>query len=239
MEKKISTSRKNLYVIFLTIFLHLVGILVAFLEKKLDVPFNLNLHLLRLFTWWSVHSSILAILAAVMIIWERRKKTTSWMSQFINLQAAFFNLTTFLFVLSHLFLGVLEWKNSVVLNLQWVSWHLIAPVLTIYCFYSLASLDHLRKRYLRTFLCSFIYPTFYFFYVYILAKFNTRMTESKLVLYLKKYPYFVFEWIVEREKKQIFLAIFLALLAIFFLCSFLIWTKLLYEKNSKKKNIPS
>jgi hypothetical protein len=40
---------RKVVISFATI-LHLIGIVVAFFEKKTTTPFNLNFHLLRLFT---------------------------------------------------------------------------------------------------------------------------------------------------------------------------------------------
>jgi hypothetical protein len=61
-------NNKKKLVIFSTLFLHSLGLLVAFLERKNQLPFHLPLHLLRFFTWWSVHSSILAVLALIVLL---------------------------------------------------------------------------------------------------------------------------------------------------------------------------
>jgi hypothetical protein len=129
-------SKKRI-IIGLTFLFHLLGILVAFFKTQNNLPFHLSFHLLRFFTWWSVHSSILALLAAIIIVREEKKKTSSWLSQFIPFLSVIFNLTTFLFCLFHLFFGAfLKREHSFLLNLNSILWHLVAPLLTIYCFYA-------------------------------------------------------------------------------------------------------
>lgn len=66
---KLNLSKKQLFIISLTFLLHLLGILAAFFQtENNELPFSINFQTLRLFTWWSVHSSILAIIALIMII---------------------------------------------------------------------------------------------------------------------------------------------------------------------------
>lgn len=65
---KMLARLKKKIVISLTFLLHSLGLLVAFFKTQNNLPFHLSFHLLRFFTWWSVHSSILAILAIVAII---------------------------------------------------------------------------------------------------------------------------------------------------------------------------
>jgi hypothetical protein len=100
MEDK--NNKKSLFIISLAFLLHAVGVVVAFFRT--DIPFHF--HLLRFFSWWSVHTSILTVLAAVLIFRERkhnslpeeeRKKTFSYFTQFITLLATMYNLITFFF----------------------------------------------------------------------------------------------------------------------------------------------
>jgi hypothetical protein len=102
------TPIKKKLIIFPALFLYSLGLFVAFFEKKNQLPFHLPLHLLRFFSWWSVHASLLSILALAALLWEEKKQKTSWLSQFILLSATLFNLVTFLFCLIHLFCGVLK-----------------------------------------------------------------------------------------------------------------------------------
>ena len=200
-KTKFNLSKKQLFLISLTFLLHSLGVLAAYFQtENNELPFSPYFQVLRLFTWWSVHASILAIITLIMIVWERKKKTTSWISQFIPLLTIIFNLTTFLFCLIHWPFGKLEWTNHTILNIQLISWHFIAPPLIIYCFYSLARVDLLRKKIARSIFCSFIHPSLYFLYAYIVSIFNHPENGGKVSLYLKKYPYLVFQWIVEREK---------------------------------------
>ena len=218
-------------IIGLTFSLHLLGILVAFFKTKNNLPFDLSFHLLRFFAWWSVHSSILAILATFILAREDKKKTSSWLSQFIPFLSVIFNLTTFLFCLFHLFFGALKWQDSLFLNLNSITWHFIAPLLTIYCFYSWVKIDILRKKLARSVLCSFIWPFFYFVYVYSLSFLNSG--SNKLSLYLKKYPYLVFQFMAKNP--VVFFAIWLpvALLTILILFALIVWTKIIFEKKVK------
>jgi len=61
-------NNKKKLVILPTLFLHSLGLLVAFFQRKNQLPFHLPFHLLRFFTWWSVHSSILAAFALVALL---------------------------------------------------------------------------------------------------------------------------------------------------------------------------
>ena len=95
-------KQKKIFLLSFIFSLHLLGIIVAFFRT--DIPFHY--HLLRFFSWWSVHTSILTVLAVVMILRERkhnsipkgeRKKNSSYFTQFITLLATMYNLITFLF----------------------------------------------------------------------------------------------------------------------------------------------
>ena len=228
---KFSLSKKQLLIVGLTFLLHLSGILVAFFETKDGFSFNFPFHLLRFFTWWSVHSSILAILALIIIIWK--KEISSWLSQFIILLSVIFNLTTFLFCLFHLAFGALKWKASILLNLQSILWHFVAPLLTIYCFYSFARIEFLKKKLIRSILCSYIYPFLYFLYVYILSFFHSGIggSKSKLTLYLKKYPYLLFQFLAENKKMLFLVWLPISFSIILLLFVLIIWTKSVYDKK--------
>ena len=133
-------------IIGLTFSLHLLGILVAFFKTKNNLPFDLSFHLLRFFTWWSVHTSLLTIFALVALLWEEKTRKISWLSQFILLSAALFNLVTFLFCFVQLLCGVLEWKKSLFLNFNSLTWHFAAPPLTLFCFYFWGKINLLKKN---------------------------------------------------------------------------------------------
>ena len=66
-ETKSGLSKKQLFLIFLAFSFHLIGIISSLLRPKKDVPLDLRYHLLRFFSWWSVHASILTILAVILI----------------------------------------------------------------------------------------------------------------------------------------------------------------------------
>jgi len=53
--------------IVLASLLHLLGIISSLLRAKKEVPFHLIFHLLRFFSWWSVHASVLTISATILI----------------------------------------------------------------------------------------------------------------------------------------------------------------------------
>lgn len=233
---KLGLSKRGLFVISLTFLLHLVGILVAFFRT--DIPFRY--HFLRFFSWWSVHTSIFTVLAVVLIFRERRynsllqgrkKKNSSYFSQFITLLATIYNLVTFNFWVYCLFFMSVEWEKSFLLNCQSVSWHIIAPLLTIFCFYSYAQLDKLRKSLIKTLLLAPISPAFYFFYTWILAKLNYGMTSS-LFPHLPKYPYRIFELIAERRWNLLIINFLVAYLTFISLCSLIIWTKIVYDRKT-------
>ena len=185
-------KRKNIW-LFLIFALHLLGIAVALFRT--DIPFHY--HLLRFFSWWSVHTSVLTILSIIILL-RKRKKPPSYFSQFITFLATMYNLITFGFWTYCLFFADVKWEKSILLNCQSFTWHFIAPVLVIFYFYLYARIDKLRKKFIKTLLFSFIAPVFYFFYVWTLAKINSGETSS-LFPHLEKYPYFIFEWIAERQ----------------------------------------
>ena len=66
-------SLKKKFTILPSLFLHLLGLLVAFFQRKNQLPF----HLLRFFSWWSVHASLLAIFALMALLWEEKKQKTT------------------------------------------------------------------------------------------------------------------------------------------------------------------
>lgn len=222
-----SLPKKNI-LLSLIISLHLLGIIVAFFRT--DIPFHY--HLLRFFSWWSVHTSIFTVLATV-VIFRERKKISSYFTQFITFLATMYNLITFVFWVYCLFFLSVGWEKSTLLNCQSFSWHFIAPFLTLFYFYFYAQIDKLRKKIIKTLLFSFIAPVFYFFYVWILAKLNVGETSS-LFPHLEKYPYFIFEWIAERKWKWFIINFLIAFFTFISLCSLIIWTKLVYDKKVKK-----
>ena len=232
---KLVHQKKGLLIISLVSSLHLLGILVAFFRT--DIPFYF--HLLRFFSWWSIHTSIFTVLAVIIIFREKkilakqRKKIPSYFSQFITFLATMYNLITFCFWTYCLFFADVGWEKSWLLNCQSFAWHFIAPLLTIFYFYLYARIDKLRKKIKKTLLLSFIAPVFYFFYVWVLAKLNVGETSS-LFPHLEKYPYSIFRLIAEREWKQFIANFLIAFFTFIFLCSLIIWTKLVYDKKVKK-----
>src|SRR5687768_1054191 len=106
-ETKSSLSKKATILIFLAFSFHLLGIISSLFRPKRDVEFHLTFHLLRFFSWWSVHASILTILAAI-LIWRERKKSSSYFSQLIIFIATIYNLTTFCFISSYFLTGKLK-----------------------------------------------------------------------------------------------------------------------------------
>jgi hypothetical protein len=51
-KTKLNLSKKQLFVISLTFFLHLLGVLVAYFQtENNELPFSPYLQVLRLFTW--------------------------------------------------------------------------------------------------------------------------------------------------------------------------------------------
>jgi len=216
---------KKIILISLVFSLHLLGIIVAFFRT--DIPFHY--HLLRFFSWWSVHTSIFTVLAVIMIFRER-KKVSSYFSQFITFLATMYNLITFGFWTYCLFFADVKWEKSILLNCQSFSWHFIAPFLTIFYFYFCTQIDKLRKKIVKTLSFSFIGPVIYFFYVWILAKINVGETSS-LFPHLEKYPYFIFEWITERQRKWFIINFLFSFFIFISLCSLVIWTKIVYERK--------
>jgi hypothetical protein len=231
-KKKVNLTKKW-FLISLATLLHLLGIFSSLLRAKKGVPFHLSFHLLRFFSWWSVHTSILTILATIVIWWER-KKTPSYFSQLLIFVATIYNLTTFGFLLTHFLIGALK-SYGFCLDLLLFGWHFAAPFLTIYYFYSCAPIDLLRKKIVKTFLLSFIFPVFYFFYVWILAKINVGETSS-LFPYMEKYPYDIFKWIAEREWVLFITNFLIASLACFSLFGLITWTKIIYDKKINASN---
>ncbi|MCE8163722.1 MAG: hypothetical protein I3273_07190 [Candidatus Moeniiplasma glomeromycotorum] len=228
---KLTYQKKELLIISLALLLHGVGILVAFF--RFDIRFDFNL--LRFFSWWSVHTSILSVLAAILIFRENRKKNSSYFTQFIILLATLYNLITFFFWIYCLFSPKLsvEWEKSLLFNCQLVSWHLIAPLLTLFYFFFYARIDQLRKKIIKTLLFIPIAPIFYFFYVWTLAKLNYGITSS-LFPHLPKYPYFIFEWIAEVRWNWFIINFLIALLTFISLCSFVIWIKIIISDWKNK-----
>jgi len=226
-------SKKAITLIFFAFSFHLVGIISSLLRPKKDVPFDLRYHLLRFFSWWSVHASLLTILAAI-LIWRERKTASSYFSQLLIFVAAIYNLVTFCFISSHFLIGKLK-SYGVLLDLQLFGWHFVAPFLTILYFYFYARINKLREKLIKTFSFSLIFPVFYFFYAFILAKIHGGNSEGSLFPYMEKYPYYIFEWIADREWNLLIINFLIAILVFFSLCSLIIWTKLILDKKLKKK----
>jgi uncharacterized membrane protein len=68
-KTKLNLSKKQLFVISLTFLLHSLGVLVAYFQtENNELPFSPHFQVIRLFTWWSVHASVLAIITLIMII---------------------------------------------------------------------------------------------------------------------------------------------------------------------------
>lgn len=227
-----SLLKKRLLFLFIFAF-NLLGILVAFFQRKSQLPFHLPLHLLRFFTWWSVHTSLLTVLALVALIWEEKKQKTSWLSQFTLLSASLFSLVTFLFCFIHLFFGALKWKSTFFLNFNSVTWHFIAPLLTLFCFYLWGKVDLLKKKLAQSILCSWIWPSLYFVYVYLLSCLNNPnlLIKSKFNLYLKKYPYEVFRFLAQKPLLLWMVWLPLAFLVIYALFWLLLWTRTVVEEK--------
>ena len=223
-------KNKKTFLLSFLFSLHLLGIIVAFFRT--DIPFHY--HLLRFFSWWSVHTSVFAVLAVIMIFREREKKVSSYFSQFITFLATMYNLVTFGFWSYCLFFADVKWEKSALLNCQSFTWHFIAPLLTIFYFYLYARIEKLREKLTKTSLLCFITPVFYFFYVWILAKINVGETSS-LFPHLEKYPYFIFEWIAERKWNWFIINFLIAFFTFIFLCFLIIWTKLNYDKKQKNE----
>jgi len=90
---------KKIFLLSFIFFLHLLGVIVAFFRT--NIPFHF--HLLRFFSWWSIHTSIFTVLAVIIIFREKKtlakqsKKFPSYFSQFITFLATMYNLITFCF----------------------------------------------------------------------------------------------------------------------------------------------
>jgi len=68
-KTKFNLSKKQLFLISLTFLLHSLGVLAAYFQtENNELPFSPYFQVLRLFTWWSVHASILAIITLIMIV---------------------------------------------------------------------------------------------------------------------------------------------------------------------------
>jgi len=236
-RKKNNLSQRRQFLIILAAALHFLGATLTFFVGGKNTPgskFDLFLYLIRFFSWWSVHTSILTIWAALMIFKERKRKSPSYFSQLITFLATVYNLVTLFFWTYCLFFLDVQWENSLFLDIWLVSWHVIAPLLTIFYFYLPSRTDRLRKKIVKTLSLSLLSPTFYFFYVCILAQIN--QPTSSLFPYMEQYPYFIFEWIAKRRWNYFILNFFVACVVFLTLCSSLLWTnKLIEQKQNKKK----
>lgn len=211
---------------------HSLGIVSSLLRPKRGVELSLPRHLLRFFSWWSVHASILTILAIILIRRED-KKTSSYFSQLLIFIATIYNLVIFVFISSYFLAGKII-SCGVWLDLQLFTWHFIAPLLTIFYFYFYARIDKLKAKLIRTLLFALISPIFYFFYIFTLAKINNKPTGS-LSPYMKKYPYYIFEWIVDRKWNILIINFLIASFVFISLCLLIIWTKIACNKKLNKK----
>jgi len=230
-KNKPNLSKKQLVLISLFYLFHLIGIISSLLRPKKDADFHLTFHLLRFFSWWSVHTSILTILAVILTQWKR-KKSPSYFSQLLTLVAAVYNLVILVFISSYFLLGKIN-SLGFLLNLQLFAWHFVAPLLVILYFYFYARIDKLKAKLIMTLSLAPISPIVYFFYVFTLAKINNKPTGS-LSPYMKKYPYFIFEWIVERRWNILIINFLIASLVFISLCFFMLWTKNICDKKFKK-----
>ncbi|MCE8163734.1 MAG: hypothetical protein I3273_05730 [Candidatus Moeniiplasma glomeromycotorum] len=235
MRKRGNWLTRGSSLIILSALLHFFGVVVTFfVGGKKVTNFNFFLHLFRFFSWWSVHTSILTIWAAIILFKERKiKKTTSYFSQVITFLATIYNLITLFFWLYCLFFlkeGV-KWEESWFLNCQSVIWHLIAPFLALLYFYFSARINLLKEKILKTLSFAIISPIFYFFYVYILAKIHHP--TSSLFPYIEKYPYSIFELIADRKWIFFILNFLAACLVYFSICYSVIWTKSICDKKRK------
>lgn len=227
-------KRKKIFLLSFIYLFHLIGIISSLLRPKKGETFHLTFHLLRFFSWWSVHTSILTILAVILTQWKR-KKSPAYFSQLLTLVATTYNLVIFVFISSYFLLGKIN-SLGFLLNLQLFTWHFLAPLLTILFFYFYAQIDKLIKskaKSIMTLSLALTWPIFYFFYVFTLAKINNKPTGS-LSPYMKKYPYYIFEWIVERRWHILIANFLIASLIFISLCLLMIWTKNLWDKKVKK-----
>jgi len=227
-------KRKKIFLLSFIYLFHLIGIISSLLRPKKSEIFHLTFHLLRFFSWWSVHTSILTILAVILIQWKR-KKNPAYFPQLLTLVATIYNLVTFVFILSYFLAGKII-SDGIWLDLQLFTWHFVAPLLTISYFYFYARIDQLIKstaKLIMTLSLALTWPIFYFFYVFILAKINNKPTGS-LSPYMKKYPYYIFEWITERSWYILVANFLIASLIFISLCALVLWTKNLWDKKVKK-----
>jgi hypothetical protein len=220
-------KKRNL--IFLNFSFHLIGIASSLFRLKKDNSPHHPFQLFCFFSWWSVHTSILTILSIV-LIWSERKKTCSYFSQFLNFISTLYNLVTFCFISGYFLTGKIK-SYGFWLDLQLFSWHFVAPFLTILNFYFYSRIDKLREKLTKTLLFIFICPAFYFFYTFSLSKIHNDNPKSSLFPYIKKYPYFIFEWIVERKWIWIISNLLITSFVIISLCLLMIWTKMIWDKN--------
>lgn len=218
---------------FLNLSFHLIGIISSLFRLKKENSSYHPFQLFRFFSWWSVHASILTTLS-IILIWNKQKNNYSYFSQFLNFIATLYNLVTFCFISAYFLTGKIK-SYGFWLDLQLFSWHFVAPFLTILNFYFYSRIDKLREKLTRTLLFVFICPTFYFFYTFSLSKIHNDNRESSLFPYMKKYPYFIFEWIIERKWIWIISNLLITSFVIVSLCLLMIWTKIIWDKTKKKE----
>jgi len=231
-KSKFNLSKKQLYLIFPIFSFHLIGIISSLLRPKSGVEISLPLHLLRFFSWWSVHASILTILA-VILIWRERKTTSPYFLQILVLVATLYNLVTLCFISAYFLTGKIK-SYGFWLDLQLSSWHFVAPFLTIFYFYFYAQIDKLKEKLVKTLLLTLIFPFFYFFYTFTLAKIHRGDSKSSLFPYMEKYPYFIFEWITERKWYWLIINLLIASFILTLLCFLIILTKAIYDNRKVK-----
>jgi hypothetical protein len=202
---------------------------VLFRTSQNIINFNPLFWLLYCFSWWSTHTSLLTILTAGLTF----RKKTSWFYQFITFLSAVYNLVVLVFCFYYLVsLGTvnLEWKSFWLTNLQLIAWHFIAPLLVLYHFFRFGSMDLLWKKKLRTLFYFLLFPIGYFFYVLTLSRFYNLEKYANFSFHLqKKYPYFIFQWIVEK-KVWLPVSFLIATLIFCFLFFLFYW---LIERNTK------
>jgi hypothetical protein len=231
------SKKKQFFLIFLIFSFHLIGIISSLFRPKKDVDFHLTFHLLRFFSWWSVHASILTVLVAIL----EKKKVSSYFSQLLILVATVYNLVTFCFISTYFLRGKIQWMwktdpKLLWLDLQLFSWHFVAPFLTIFYFYFYAQIDKLKEKLTKiiiTLSLALAFPTFYFLYDFILAKVHRGNPEGSLFPYMKKYPYYIFERIGE-TRWWLIINFLIAALIFISLCLLMIWTKNICDKKLKK-----
>ena len=235
-NNKSNLSRKQFFLIFLAFSFHLIGIISSLFRPKRDVDFHLTFHLLRFFSWWSVHSSILTILAAAILIYKKKITPTSYFSQLLILVTTVYNLVTFGFISAYFLTGKIK-SYGFCLDLQLFTWHFAAPFLLILYFYFFARIDKLKEKLwkiLMTLSLALIFPIFYFLYAFILAKVHRSNPEGSLFPYMEQYPYYIFEWIIERKWYFIITNLLASSLVFIFLCCLTLLTKNILDKKLKK-----